>query len=84
MLVLCVDNQPSILEGMTQLLNGWGCEVLTATGTSDALAVVDQRSQCPDMRLVDYHLEDGDNGLSTMAAMRAISGPRLLSRSAEF
>ncbi len=69
-LVLCVDNQPSILEGMTQLLNGWGCEVLTATGTSDALAVVDKRSQCPDMLLVDYHLDDGDNGLSTMAAMR--------------
>jgi CheY-like chemotaxis protein len=69
-LVLCVDNQPSILEGMTQLLNGWGCEVLTAVGTRDALATVDERSRCPDVLLVDYHLDDGDNGLSTMAAMR--------------
>ncbi len=69
-LVLCVDNQPSILEGMTQLLGGWGCEVLTAVGTLDALETVDRRSRCPDLLLVDYHLDDGDNGLSTMAAMR--------------
>ncbi len=69
-LVLCVDNQPSILEGMTQLLGGWGCEVLTAVGTRDALETVDRRSRCPDMLLVDYHLDDDDNGLSTMAAMR--------------
>ena len=62
-LVLCVDNQPSILEGMTQLLNGWGCEVLTAVGTRDALATVDERSRCPDVLLVDYHLDDGDNAI---------------------
>jgi PAS domain S-box-containing protein len=69
-LVLCVDNQPSILEGMAQLLSGWGCEVLTAVGTRDALETVDERSRCPDVLLVDYHLDDGDNGLSTMAAMK--------------
>jgi len=69
-LVLCVDNQQNILEGMTQLLGGWGCEVLTALGTREALETVDRRSRCPDMLLVDYHLDDGDNGLSTMAAMR--------------
>lgn len=69
-LVLCVDNQQSILEGMTQLLGGWGCEVLTAVGTREALETVDHRSRCPDMLLVDYHLDDGDNGLSTMAAMK--------------
>jgi CheY-like chemotaxis protein len=68
--VLCVDNQPSTLEGMTQLLSGWGCEVLTAVGTRDALETVDERSRCPDVLLVDYHLDDGDNGLSTMAAMK--------------
>ncbi len=69
-LVLCVDNQADILEGMSQLLGAWGCEVLEATGTADALQVVDRRSRCPDILLVDYHLDDGDNGLSTMAAMK--------------
>jgi PAS domain S-box-containing protein len=69
-LVLCVDNQANILDGMSQLLGGWGCEVLTAVGTSDALETLDGRRRCPDVALVDYHLDEDDNGLATMAAIR--------------
>ena len=38
--VLCIDNEPSILDGMRVLLGGWGCRVLTATDLTAALAAI--------------------------------------------
>ena len=40
MIVLCIDNEPKILEGMETLLGGWGCKVLTAANLSTALAAL--------------------------------------------
>ena len=28
--VLCIDNEPTVLDGMETLLGGWGCEVIKA------------------------------------------------------
>ena len=69
-LVLCIDNEPSILEGMTQLLEGWGCEVLTATDTAGAAARLDEAGRTPDLVLADYHLDGEDTGLCSIAAVR--------------
>ena len=33
--VLCIDNDPRILDGMRLLLEGWGCEVRTASGSRE-------------------------------------------------
>lgn len=58
--VLAVDNEPTIVEGLKALLNGWGVEVITATTFTDAV-----KAACdnPDIAavLVDYHInrEDG-------------------------
>jgi len=67
--VLCVDNQPDILEGMAQLLGGWGCDVMTAASTVEALGRIDNGDARPDMVLADYQLDDGDTGLITLAAI---------------
>jgi Na+/proline symporter/CheY-like chemotaxis protein/two-component sensor histidine kinase len=67
--VLCVDNEPAILDGMRMLLGGWGCRVLTAENRAAALAHLDAR---PDVALVDYHL-DHDTGTEIIAALRAAS-----------
>ena len=67
--VLCVDNQPDILEGMAQLLGGWGCEVMTAASTTEALGRIGNGGPRPDMVLADYQLDDGDTGLITLAAI---------------
>jgi PAS domain S-box-containing protein len=68
-LVLCIDNEPSILEGMSQLLEGWSCTVVTATDTASALAVMDRAGRPPDLMLVDFHLDGRDTGLKSIAAM---------------
>jgi PAS domain S-box-containing protein len=69
-LVLCIDNEQSILEGMTHLLEGWSCEVLTATGTAAALEALARAGRPPDLLLADYHLDGEDTGLGSIAAVR--------------
>lgn len=58
--VLCIDNDPAILDGMETLLHGWGCEVLKAPGVEEALAMLRERRTPPDVLLIDYHLDAGD------------------------
>ncbi|GHD14621.1 PAS-domain containing protein [Tianweitania populi] len=64
--ILCIDNDPQILDAMKRLLEGWGCDVSIALNSQDALAF----EVVPDMMLVDYHL-DNETGLDAVTAMRA-------------
>ena len=68
-IVLCIDNERAILDGMETLLGGWGCRVLTAANLAGALAAMDASGLEPDGLLVDYHL-DSDNGLVAIAELR--------------
>jgi CheY-like chemotaxis protein len=72
MVVLCVDNEPAILDGMETLLSGWGCRVLKAADVAQAMAALAANRLEPDGLLVDYHL-DGGNGI---AAIRELRGHR--------
>jgi signal transduction histidine kinase len=71
--VLCIDNEPSILDGMRVLLGGWGCRVLTATDLTAALAAIAGSGHEPDGLLVDYHL-DGSNGVGAITELRRRHG----------
>jgi signal transduction histidine kinase/CheY-like chemotaxis protein len=68
-IVLCIDNERAILDGMETLLGGWGCRVLKAADLAEALAAMDASGLEPDGLLVDYHL-DGGNGLAVIAELR--------------
>ncbi|MGE0752824.1 MAG: NahK/ErcS family hybrid sensor histidine kinase/response regulator [Variibacter sp.] len=76
MTVLCIDNEPKILEGMQTLLGGWGCEVLAAPDLEAALAKLEKAKKHPHGLLVDYHLDHG-NGIEVIAALRAWAGTEL-------
>src|SRR5262249_57201392 len=67
--VLCVDNEPSVLDGMETLLRGWGCQVLKASDLALAVTAVSDSSLLPNGLLVDYHLDQG-NGIEAIAALR--------------
>jgi len=67
--VVCIDNEPSILEGMRLLLEGWGCEVVAAADDRDAIAALKRAAGPPDAIIADYHLDRG-NGLSAIRALR--------------
>jgi len=72
-LVLCVDNDPNILDGMATLLHGWGCEALQAADLPGAVAAVQAAGKPPGGLLVDYHLDRG-NGIEAVAALRRLFG----------
>ena len=65
--VLCVDNDPMILEGMQQLLVTMGARVSIARDRAQAL---ERLADAPDIVLADYHLNDGDTGLAVILAAR--------------
>jgi Na+/proline symporter/signal transduction histidine kinase len=71
--VLCIDNEPDVLDGMRVLLDGWRCEALMARSGSEARAKLRQTGEKPDIILADYHL-DGGTGLEAVADIRSIVG----------
>jgi Na+/proline symporter/signal transduction histidine kinase len=70
---LCIDNEPSVLDGMETLLHGWGCDVIKAPDLDVALAAIAEGGVMPNGLLVDYHLDHG-NGIEAIVALRALCG----------
>ena len=80
MRVLCIDNDPLILDGMRTLLGGWGCDM---TLIRDGAQLKDwcnhiSRAQTPvrilpDIILADYHL-NRENGLDMIGYTREMLG----------
>ncbi|QRM48472.1 response regulator [Rhizobium sp. BG6] len=66
--VLCIDNEPHILEGMALLIGGWGCVVQSADSLA-GLAQMDSVGGAPDLVIADYHLGDG-TGVEAILAVR--------------
>ncbi|WP_288431460.1 PAS domain-containing hybrid sensor histidine kinase/response regulator [uncultured Agrobacterium sp.] len=64
--VLCIDNEPKILEGMALLMSGWGCQVSQAASLAEAGSAA---SAAPDMIIADYHLGDG-TGIDVILHLR--------------
>ena len=70
--VLVVDNDSAVLHAMQALLAGWQCQVLAARDLEDAIVHAD--AQCPDLLLLDYHLDGGHNGLELREQLRVRIG----------
>ncbi len=73
MLVVAIDNEPSIQDGMRLVLEGWGCEVVTGGDAAEVLAALDRLRRMPDGIVADYHLDDTD-GIEAVAAIRRALG----------
>ncbi|QND31636.1 response regulator [Sinorhizobium meliloti] len=70
--VICIDNEPKILEGMALLLGGWGCSVTTAESLAACTEMAPGRLGVrPDAIIADYHLGDG-TGVEAIAAIRGL------------
>ncbi len=75
--VLCVDNEPDILEAMNMLLDRWGFSGILLAETLAQAAQQVLMHGTPDFVLVDYHLNDQSNGLRVMEHLDDILGTRL-------
>lgn len=69
--VLCIDNDPDVLDAMQALLSGWSCTVICARSLEEALQQLPRATEAhPDIMLVDYHLDKGQTGINTMRAVK--------------
>jgi len=77
LVVLCVDNEPDILEAMNLLLDRWGCPVVMLAETQAQAAQQVVMHGTPDFVLVDYHLSDQSHGLQVMEHLDNLLGTKL-------
>ncbi|MBD9515941.1 hybrid sensor histidine kinase/response regulator NahK/ErcS' [Pseudomonas sp. PDM22] len=75
--VWVLDNDASICAGMRTLLETWGCRVVTALSEEDLARQVDNFHAESDLLIVDYHLDDGVNGVDAVASINARRGTPL-------
>ena len=71
--VLCIDNEPKILEGMELLISGWGCLVDCAGSVAELDDYLARSPGPPDLVIADYHLGDG-SGIGAILRLRAAYG----------
>lgn len=75
-IVLCIDNEANVLDGLRTLLEGWSCRVSTATGLAVALEVATRGNERPNLMIIDYHL-DGDDGIDCIESLRRHYGAEI-------
>lgn len=72
--VLVIDDEPSICQAMTDVLGGWGCRVLTAESTQEALSRLTATGFIPDVIIADYRLREGQTGSEAIDEIRRALG----------
>ncbi len=80
-IILCVDNEHSILEGMQGLLSKWGASPLIANNSETALEHLRKLGSngggCPSILLVDYHLDDDVTGIEVIDELREFADMKI-------
>ncbi len=64
--VVVVEDDASVLEAMQLLLTDWGCRVLAATSSSEALTGLAQSEKLPDIIIADYRLPESATGVQVI------------------
>lgn len=69
-LVVVIDDDALVLEGMGGILRSWGCDLLTAESGEAALSGVAAQGRRPDLIISDYRLADGTTGIEAVERLR--------------
>lgn len=73
-LVVLVDDDTTILEGMQAMLEEWGCDVITAESALQAVDRIAGDTRRPDIALVDFRLGNNETGIQAIARIREVAG----------
>ncbi|MEK0085486.1 NahK/ErcS family hybrid sensor histidine kinase/response regulator [Benzoatithermus flavus] len=76
-LVLVIENERAIQEGMQALLQGWGFEVIAEASAESAISALCACARRPDLVIADFHLDEGELGTNAVRRLRATYGDQL-------
>lgn len=71
---LVVENDSSVRTALVGLLEAWGVSALDAGSRDEALGLLADLGIAPDVIVADFHLDDDQDGLEVIAAIRARYG----------
>jgi signal transduction histidine kinase/CheY-like chemotaxis protein len=75
-LIVCIENDPAILDGMKTLLKAWNAEVIAVADPEAAIAAIEATGASVTGLLVDYHLDRG-NGVAAIREIRRRFGENI-------
>jgi two-component system, sensor histidine kinase len=70
-LILVIDDESAIRDGMYSLLTGWGYAVLTAGSGAEMLVQLAKCPMRPDIIICDYRLRGEENGINVIQQLQA-------------
>jgi two-component system, sensor histidine kinase len=73
-LVIVLDDDPLVLEGMGGILRSWGCNVVTGDTPEGALAMI---GSAPDLIISDYRLGGDRTGIQAIEQLRKVIGTEI-------
>ncbi len=75
--VVVVDDEHAVLEGMTSLLTGWGCQVIAADSLREALGRIKRLAAMPHAIIADYRLREGETGIEVIRSLQRTLGTHI-------
>jgi two-component system, sensor histidine kinase len=69
-LVVVVDDDPLVLDGMGGIFRSWGCGVIAAGSYSEALKGLADHESGPDLIVSDFCLPHGETGIGVIEKLR--------------
>jgi two-component system, sensor histidine kinase len=76
-LVVVIDDDPLVLEGMGGILRSWGCNVVSCDSSEAALSKVELEAREPDIIISDYRLGSGKTGIQAIEQLRQSFGAEI-------
>jgi CheY-like chemotaxis protein len=76
-LIVVIDDEEPIVDGMKVLLTGWGAQVIGSTSGDDVLEAVHNAGRLPDLLIVDFRLGNSDNGIEVAQRLREELDPEI-------
>lgn len=76
-LVVVIDDEELIREGLEHLLKSWGCEVVSAAESADAINQLGPYQRIPSAIISDFRLRDNHTGLEAIASINAACSAKI-------
>jgi len=72
--IVVIDDDALVLDGMGGLLRSWGCRVVAEVSETAALARLAELGQQPDLIISDHRLADGKTGIEAIDCLHGVLG----------